>query len=532
MSAGTTETSGASRQRIAAAWAAWLAWLRAQFSASTLVQPGEPQVDPHPFAVLRRRLIGGNLLATALVLLIVSGAVYLFEAKVELAQIDQQLASEATSQVLDGLPTNVGASDQGEAAYNPRGANLFSITVSPSGRVLQDDDQVQALGLPDMALARPVLSGQQPTSVATVTHSGYQLRLYTAPIRQQGVIVGAVQSGMSLGSYYQHLDDLTRALVAVDVIIMLLTLGTSVYLTDRSLKPARHAFERQRQFAAGASHELRTPLALIRSLAELVADHRCPPSAPSTGQTSTEDQESVTSDARDIIHEVDYMTRLVNDLLLLARDERDRRALNWVKVDIRSVTRNVAVKLRPLAEGRGITLHSEPEPGADGRAETLVEGDPDRLRELVLILLENAIRYTPRHGSVFVSVRPARGSGLRGERHGHVTLTVRDTGIGIAPEDQPHVFEPFYRASSSAMRKALAASADGADGADGAHDSGGSGLGLALAHWIVEAHGGDISLTSAPGKGTTFVVDLPLLSQPRVTSPLGDHTKSKTPDPA
>lgn len=519
MSAGTTDSGGASRQRSASVWAAWLAWLRNQFSAPRIDHPTEPTADPHPFAVLRLRLIRTNLLAAAIVLLIVSGAVYLFEAKVELAQIDQQLASEAVSQSLDGLPTNTSGKDQGEAAFNPRGANLFSITVSPAGRVLQDDDQVQPFGLPDMALARPVLAGQLPSSVATISHSGYQFRLYTAPIRQQGVIVGAVQSGMSLGSYYQHLNDLTRALVALDVIVMLLMLGTSVYLTDRSLTPARHAFERQRQFAAGASHELRTPLALIRSLAELVADHRCPPGVAATEQATPEEQDSVTSDARDIIHEVDYMTRLVNALLLLARDERDRRALNWVRVDMRSVTRNVVEKLRPVAEERGLTLRCERRDEMDGRAATLVEGDPDRLRELVLILLENALRYTPRNGSVFVSVTPSRGSGLRGERHGHVTLAVRDTGVGIAPEDQPHIFEPFYRASSSAMRRTLAASADGGDGA---HESSGSGLGLALAHWIVEAHGGQISLTSAPGNGTTFTVELPLLSQPRSSIPLDD----------
>ena len=538
MSARTTETGGAPRQRIASAWAAWRAWLRGQFSAPHIAHPNEPLVDPHPFAVLRRRLIGGNLLATAIVLLVVSGAVYLIEARGELAQIDQQLASEAISQTLDGLPATSNTADQGEAAYNPANSNLFSITVSPSGAVLQDDDQVQAFGLPDMTLARPVLAGKQLSNVATIAHGGYEFRVYTAPIRQQGVIVGAVQSGTSLGSYYQHLNDLTRSLVAVDVIVILLTLGTSVYLTDRSLKPARHAFERQRQFAAGASHELRTPLALIRSLAELVADHRCPPgvttAAPSEEPATegAEGQESVTGDAREIIHEVDYMTRLVNDLLLLARDERDRRALNWVTVDVRSVTRNVVEKLRPVAQARGVTLRCSPQSSAEGRAVTLVEGDPDRLRELVLILLENAVRYTPTGGSVVVSVAPTRGSGLRGERHGHVTLTVRDTGVGIAPEDQPHVFEPFYRANSSAMRQTLMASADGVEGA---HESGGSGLGLALAHWIVEAHGGEISLTSALGTGTTFTVELPLVSQPRATTPLDDEahdTKREASNPA
>ncbi|HZC08191.1 MAG TPA: HAMP domain-containing sensor histidine kinase [Ktedonobacterales bacterium] len=525
------------RQRIAAAWASWVGWLRALVVAPNASRSPDPLVDPHPFAVLRRRLVATNLLATALVLLIVSGAVYLFEANVEMAQIDQQLASETTSQSASGLHLGANPADQNETPYNPRQSNLFSITVSPSGRVLQDDDQVQPYGLPDMALAQPVLTGAQPTVVATMRHGIYEFRLYTGPIVQQGVIVGAVQSGMSLASYAQHLRDLTRALVALDVVIMLFTLGASVYLTDRALKPARHSFERQRQFAAGASHELRTPLALIRSLAELVADHRCPPNA-TAHPSATEEQESVTSDARDIIHEVDYMTRLVTDLLLLARDEHDRRALNWVRVDVRRITQGVVDKVSPLATARGITLRSELDGRVDSRVEgpsALVEGDPDRLRELALILIENAVRYTPRGGSVMVNVTQARGSGLRGERHGHITLTVRDTGVGIAPEDQPHVFEPFYRASSSTMRRANAGSPgaqDVSDGSNGVSSNGtngadGSGLGLALAHWIVEAHGGDISLMSAPGKGTTFSVTLPLLNQSRTTTPL-DNIRRET----
>ena len=500
--------------------------------------------DPRPFAMLRRRLIITNLMATTVVLLIVSVAVYFFEANLELAQIDKQLASEAIGQISGGLPTpGPNTVDPSETPYNPDSANYFSVVVGRPGQVVQDDDKVQRLGLPDWYSVGPVLTGAQSSTISTVTHGETTFRLYTAPIKEGARIVGAVQSGMSLGSYYQQLHDLTRGLIALDLLIVLLMLVSSVSLTERALKPACTAFERQRQFAAGASHELRTPLSLIRSLAELVADHRCAPvaaatplqagpgapSAAAVASASLENQDNVADDAKEIIHEVDYMTRLVTDLLLLARDEHDRRALNWVTVDLRRVLQGVVGKIEPLAAARGITLTSDLESKAEGQMAAMMEGDPDRLRELALILIENAVRYTPRGGHVNVSLKTTRGAMIRGERHGHAMLTVRDNGIGIAPEDQSHVFEPFYRATSSTLRRANAAEVEAAADANGFSSASGSGLGLALAHWIVEAHKGQISLHSALGQGTTFVVELPLVARshpPHLSGPRPRPTPS------
>lgn len=479
--------------------------------------------EPRPFGELRRRLIITNVLATTFVLLIISVAIYMFEANLELAQIDRQLTREANAKVLEGLPGTTTLPDPNETPYDPLSANFFSIVVARGGIIVQDDDQVQRYGLPDWIAIGPVITGEKSSNITGAIRSSFDFRLYTVPIVSNGAIVGAVQSGMSLDGYHQQLQDLVRGLVFLDLFIALLMLGSSIYLTDRALKPARAAFERQRQFAAGASHELRTPLALIRSLAELVADHRCAPTsegpAIARGQpspaasASLESQESVTADAQEIVHEVDYMTRLVTDLLLLARDEHDRRALNWVIVDVRRVLQGVVQRIEPLASAQGITLSSDLAGSkVDGSIPALVEGDPDRLRELAFILLENAVRYTPRGGSVLVTLDVARGAVMRGERHGHITFAVRDTGVGIAPADLPHVFEPFYRATSSTLRRVSGTEVGG-------KSSAGSGLGLALAHWIVEAHHGEIKLSSQPGKGATFTVELPLVASARPTSP-------------
>lgn len=481
---------------------------------------GGDDTGPYAFRELRRRLIATTMVATTLVLLIVSVAIYFVETSLELAQIDRQLMREANSKVAEGLPATITPPDPTERPYDPQSSNYFSIVVAPGGIIAEDDDQAQNYSLPDWNVVGVVITGAQATNVITATHGGYEFRLYTTPIKENSVIVGVVQSGLSLDAYHQQQADLRFVLIVLDSFIALVTLASSVYLTDRALKPARVAFERQRQFAAGASHELRTPLAVIRSLAELLADHRCPPTieAPPSPNASgvTEGAESIASDAEEIIHEVDYMTRLVTDLLLLARDEHDRRALNWVMVDVRRVLQGVIVKVEPLAAMRDITLTSDlidkDEIKANRGGPALVEGDPDRLRELALILLENAVRYTPRGGAVMVTLDVTRSAVMRGERRGHVTFSVRDTGVGIAPEDQPHVFEPFYRATSSTLRRATATETKG-------ESSAGSGLGLALAHWIVEAHHGKISLSSQPGVGTTFTVELPLLTQARATYP-------------
>lgn len=453
-----------------------------------------------PFALLRRRLVATNVLVVAIVLVILSGGIYAFEAHTEGAQVDQQLASEAASEAakdtLVGGPPEI---EPAEGPYRPQSPNVFSIVLGLPHRVVQDDDQVGRLGLPDWSSAQSVLNGKQPYVYATVERGATRLRLYTAPVRAHGRIVGAIQTGVSLAAHDQQLGALLQVLVLLGGVVLLVTVVTSLWLSEHALRPARAAYLRQRQFAAGASHELRTPLALIRSQAELIAGHRCgsalgaeeqPGEAGEAGEAEAE----VADDAREIIAEVDYMSRLVGDLLVLARDDHDARAVERGPLDLCALAADVAAKVRPLAEARGLRLvvGSQHRPGE--RAEIRIRGDEDRLRQLILILLDNAVRYTPGGGMVKVEVREARRWHPRGERAGGAYLMVSDTGVGIAPEHLHHIFEPFYRALAG----------------QGQHkDEGSTGLGLALAQWIVQAHDGTITVKSAPGVGSTFTVALP-----------------------
>jgi signal transduction histidine kinase len=232
------------------------------------------------------------------------------------------------------------------------------------------------------------------------------------------------------------------------------------------MRPIDAAFARQRAFVADASHELRTPLTLIRANAELVQRLDAP------------EPEAVQAEMSRILDGVDEMSHLVDDLLLLARIDDAAVALERRVVDLPAMTASVVESLADRAQSAGLTVAFE----ADRPVSVAV--DEARIRQVIRILLDNAIAYTPAGGTITVFV----------EQHGgKAALRVRDTGIGIPAADLPHVFERFFRADRARSRA-----------------TGGVGLGLAIARVLVEAHGGEIHLDSAAGAGTTAWFALPV----------------------
>jgi heavy metal sensor kinase len=226
------------------------------------------------------------------------------------------------------------------------------------------------------------------------------------------------------------------------------------------------AFLRVTQFTADASHELRTPISLIRTEAEI---------ALRRSRTQEEYRDALLH----ILTEAERTTSMVEKLLSLARADSGQMALDMRPVDLRGIVLRLSAEWRPVADSRALEF-AETVIGGELR----VDGDETALQQLVNILLDNALKYTPAPGRIHLSLE---------ERGDKAVLKVADSGIGIAPEDQVRIFERFYRADKARSR-----------------ESGGAGLGLAIALWIVEQHHGAIEVESAPGEGSAFVVQFPL----------------------
>jgi two-component system OmpR family sensor kinase len=237
---------------------------------------------------------------------------------------------------------------------------------------------------------------------------------------------------------------------------------------NQMLGRLERSFGTLRRFTADASHELKTPLTVLRTGIERSITH--PETPPEVMETLEE-----------TLFEVNRMTEMVDSLLTLARVDEGRAPLHLDDVDLREVLAELAETANILGEQAAVQV------AVQVPAEAVpMKVDRSRIRQLLTNLLTNAIKYTSAGGTVDIE------SALDGAR---VVLTVRDTGMGIAPGDLPHIFDRFWRADAARSRTGSRP---------------GSGLGLAISKWIAEAHGGTITVRSRPGRGTTFTVSLPL----------------------
>ncbi len=364
---------------------------------------------------------------------------------------------------------------------------------------------------PVAGLAPPMLSTSPIPSKGAfglLTAGGQRWRTYIQPLYERGTLVGYIEAAMPLG----RLDDSVRVfrlvLLVIGMVGLITAVGGSGMLAGRALRPITQmvgaaqsitrsrdfsrridvppqqdelgrlattlntmlanledAYRAQQRFVADASHELRAPLTAILGNLELICRQHSMPES---------ERDEALAEAR---REAERLSRLVADLLALARADAGI-SIKQQPVELDSVVLDAFRTAQQLAKGQRLAL----EPFEPIR----VIGDADRLQQLILILLDNALKYTPADGAIAVGLRCSNQ---------HAEIIVRDTGVGIAETDLARVFERFYRADPARGR-----------------DPGGTGLGLPIARWIAEEHGGTINLASELGHGTIVVVRLPVLS--------------------
>jgi len=331
------------------------------------------------------------------------------------------------------------------------------------------------------------------------------MRLYSAPVIADGQIIAYLQIGRSLESIQDTLGRLLTLLLIAGPALLGVTSVSGYWLAGRSLAPIEdirrqaaaisaedlsqrlatglpddevgrlaqtfdqmlarlnESFQRQRRFTADASHELRTPLAIIRGEVDVALDR---PRSP----------EDYVVILRSVGVEAERMSRLASHLLQLSRGDTGEMVIERERIDLTNFLRVLLDQMKPQADAANVILQ------ADLPDQLIILGDVDRLLQLFLNLLDNAFAYAP-NSTVWVRARTTQGA---------VEIEVADTGPGIHPEHLPHLFERFYRVDKARSRS-----------------SGGNGLGLSIAREIALAHGGEIAVHSAPGKGATFVVRLP-----------------------
>ncbi|MGG3467588.1 ATP-binding protein [Neobacillus pocheonensis] len=301
-----------------------------------------------------------------------------------------------------------------------------------------------------------------PTTIQDI-----RLMIASKPIYYKGQFIGQLYAGKDISFVYQLFHWVLIILFALGVIFFGVAIVISTSMSKRAMVPISGAFSRQREFVADASHELRTPLSVLLSSIDAMEMTIEP-----------EKEDFIGKMLMNMRQEVKRMTNLVSDLLTLARSDSNTIELRTETFDFCPHAEKALESVGPLAAAKQINLSLE------SPSSLMAVGDPERLSQLLYILLDNAIKYTPNGGKVTLFLS---GEGTE------LGIAVQDTGIGIKREDCQRIFERFYRSDKSRSRQ-----------------MGGHGLGLSIAKWIVDTHKGTIKVSSEIGKGSTFIVRIPL----------------------
>lgn len=451
---------------------------------------------------LRTQLSLLNSLLAAVILTFFGGVVYLLVSVMLVDQIDLSLSQTARSVINSSHINSSGELEVGSIPTLEIASTTYIQIWDGTGKLLETSSNIGSLLLPldgtGLRYPQPIYRDAKLSQVS--------LRVLTVPLEVNGRRMAVLQ----VGTNRELVDQLQRILLTVLGFALAISvtlaglygyMGTSLVLSplekvteaarsiankadlsrripevarkneigvlieafNQTLDRLEDIFNKQKRFIADVSHELRTPLTVIKGNAGLLRRMKTP------------DEESL----KGIETEVDRLTRMVSDLLLLAQAESGKLEMEYIPLDLDTLAMELFQQAKVLSGDKvGIRI-DEMEP-------VQMKGDPDRLKQVVLNLITNAVKYTPAGGEVGISVKKVDGQ---------AQIKVTDTGPGIPAPDLPHIFERFYRGDKARTRSA---------------NAGSYGLGLSIVYWIVKNHGGNIEVKSKEGQGTTFIVWLPL----------------------
>ena len=463
---------------------------------------------------IRWRLTGWYVFLLSCVLFLFSAGTYVAVYRLLVENFDEILASQAN------LIVQTIAIENSQLTFNNDTLRIGRINdehliriYSADGTLIFNDNPKE--NTPELAKQVPDALQGERHSTQIDGHDGL-LRVQTFPITKDRKVTGVLQVGLS----FEDVGDTMRALLKVMLVLapgmLLLASGGGFFLANRALMPIdritraaqqisaenfsrrldlrgpddevgrlartfdamimrlQAAFEQQRRFTADASHELRSPLTAIIGQIDVATER-------------PRDAESYRATLLSVREQAQRLARISNDMLFLAQSEAQSRPAHNELIDLGELLPAIVAQAEPLAEARHQTLALEL------GEQLVVRGNEDDLIRLFLNLIDNAIRYTPPGGTIVVeAARAGEPAAFGQQQRPGVCVQVRDSGPGIAPEHLPHLFERFFRVDRGRSRA-----------------QGGSGLGLAIAQTIAQAHGGQLSVESAPGKGSTFTAILP-----------------------
>lgn len=332
------------------------------------------------------------------------------------------------------------------------------------GNKLYDVIPKNSIAQTDTKLFSPLVNKEGLQSI-TIGSESYRIINLSVSKNEKYLPVQNIQIIYNLKHEKEMLSHLLLVIGFGSLLSVFIAILAGTYLANKALIPIKLSWEKQQQFVADASHELRTPLSVMKLNLEHLFRH----------PDNSIEQESET--IHQAIQEINYMSKMTTDLLTLARSDSDQLQIVHESIQLDDILHQVVKDFKILALPKNIQVTANIYP-------IIMSGDKERLKQLFVIVLDNALKYTQENGTIIVkcSVKNSRA-----------IIDIIDTGIGIPKTDLPHIFDRYYRGDKSRTRHLE-----------------GTGLGLSIAKWITQSHAGKIRIESKEGEGTHVIIGLPL----------------------